>query len=477
MRKLALLLIAASLEVSAWADPKLSLHAVTAWQQGQPTGPQTFELFDDLVAYWSFDYVDGTTVFDSKGTNDVEMINGPTIIEGKSGFGNCVDVNGSNHYLAGGNISLGDGLTDSACSFGGWYNLDDVGRGSLVGNYGGSDRQWMLYIDNSGHLNVFIYDESLGDYIGRKYATSLSPFIGVWKHYFGTYNGGGTAADIKVYIDGVQVDDTDVVAGSYVAMDASTHPVWIGRYGSSNYAHFQGDEIGVWTRELSSAEVLELFTNEELYRDIWDNVVAAYSLNGTNRNEFTQVGGAWPAEVTETNDVPFAAAGTAAYFDGTDDSWIICADSQNITHEATNLTMAVWVKPLEFDQDQEGIFFQYRSSSHKNGLETWTTNQMRFDGSGSGRFAYPFFATNEWQHMAMVCEVGQPIRAFINGVVMTGNTSDRGDDQDTSSYWFGRNGGTGRRWKGYADEGTIWLRVLSDAEVIRLYNEQLLYTK
>jgi len=45
-----------------------------------------------------------------------------------------------------------------------------------------------------------------------------------------TYDGSSSAAGIKIYRDGVRVDDTDYVSGTYVAMENLAAEVAIGYY-------------------------------------------------------------------------------------------------------------------------------------------------------------------------------------------------------------------------------------------------------
>ena len=104
-------------------------------------------------------------------------------------------------------------------SIGAWVNItadtsakyllarDDITTGVEV-------REWKVYFDTSERVFMNIYDETANAYIGRYYTSALTE--GRWYHVVWTYSGGSTNAACKIYLDGVQVDNTDDGGGVFV---------------------------------------------------------------------------------------------------------------------------------------------------------------------------------------------------------------------------------------------------------------------
>ncbi|GAH21161.1 unnamed protein product, partial [marine sediment metagenome] len=73
----------------------------------------------------------------------------------------------------------------------------------------GTTREFRLYLDANGYPSFDCYDESGDDTIGREDQTAIG--TGSWKFVVGVMDGGADAANIKVYVNGLQTDDADTV--------------------------------------------------------------------------------------------------------------------------------------------------------------------------------------------------------------------------------------------------------------------------
>ena len=63
----------------------------------------SIELYSsEPISYWKFDERSGTTAYDSIGTNDGSLINGPTWVLGQ--VGSALDFDGVNDYINFGNV-------------------------------------------------------------------------------------------------------------------------------------------------------------------------------------------------------------------------------------------------------------------------------------------------------------------------------------------------------------------------------------
>ncbi|MFN5345759.1 MAG: LamG-like jellyroll fold domain-containing protein [Bacteroidota bacterium] len=79
--------------------------------------------------------------------------------------------------------------------------------------------------------------------------------VGAWMHLVGTYSN----TKMKLYRDGVLMDSTTFTA---TGTSAVNQPLWIGRGPSGNYYTGVFDDIGIWNRSLTQAEITALFNSQ-----------------------------------------------------------------------------------------------------------------------------------------------------------------------------------------------------------------------
>jgi len=169
-------------------------------------------------------------------------------------------------------FSFGDSVEDSPFSLGIAVRFDDPTSDTLICRYDGTVTfeavEYQLYTSGTGRILFDLYDNVPAIKIGRYYNTPLVE--DVWYIIIGTYDGGGTSAGVRIYLNGVRVDDLNSVAGAYVAMHNEAVVTSIGYYegGGGALAGFvNGDVWGSFIigKELSAGEALSL-TN--LYRRV-----------------------------------------------------------------------------------------------------------------------------------------------------------------------------------------------------------------
>jgi len=192
-------------------------------------------------------------------------------------FGNAADMVGTagapyigNFIHASMNsVNFGGGFTYS-----GWINstagtpgINPYAVQSIANKDGvNGTREWALYIVGTT-LGVSCYT---GDGANRISRTAPVPATGVFQHIVVTYDGGLPSSSLKIYVNGVQVDNLDDNLGSYTGMTAPSNHLRLGQYvgsppmpaGSGEHLRFSGsmDDVALWTRELTSAEVLDIYT-------------------------------------------------------------------------------------------------------------------------------------------------------------------------------------------------------------------------
>ena len=190
------------------------------------------------------------------------------IIEGNLGAANVNvnldavhDLDGSDDYLYAADhndFSFGDGSSDNPFSVSAWIYMDDATNFSIIskGTYN-STAEYAFKIQSDNKIHFWIADESVAScHIGRV-SPALTEYEGTWIHVAGTYNGNGSgSSDLKIYIDGVQVDNAtdESNAASYVAMENLAANLQIGKY-SSSYANGKIADVRVYAEELTAAEI------------------------------------------------------------------------------------------------------------------------------------------------------------------------------------------------------------------------------
>jgi len=166
-------------------------------------------------------------------------------------------------------LSFAGGFTYS-----GWINstagtpgINPYGVQSIANKDGvNGTREWAIYIVGTV-LGVACYT---GDGASRISRTAPVPATGAFHHILVTYDGGLLSSGLKIYVNGAQVDNLDDNLGAYTGMTAPTNYLRLGQYvgsppmpgGTGEHLRFSGsmDDVALWLRTLSAAEVLAIYT-------------------------------------------------------------------------------------------------------------------------------------------------------------------------------------------------------------------------
>lgn len=128
-------------------------------------------------------------------------------------------------------------------------------------------REFRLYLDANDYPTFACFDESGDDTIERQDQTALSE--GTLHTVFAVFNGGTDAADIKIYVDGIQTDDATTVDDvGFADIEDTGAALMIGHIISTGVANLlDGVEWGPWytPKELSADEVWNL---HQIYRGL-----------------------------------------------------------------------------------------------------------------------------------------------------------------------------------------------------------------
>ena len=162
-------------------------------------------------------------------------------------------------------FSPGNGTTDTAFSvFALVYPTGLAANQNILSKWklttGATAREWRVLVNTSGSLYMECYDESAGAYIGRTKASIVG--ASAWQTIIATYSGSAASSGIKLYRNGVQVDDTNSANGSYTAMEDTAAVVGMHRIATSGAAEekFSGKlaASGYIKAEMTAAQVRAL---------------------------------------------------------------------------------------------------------------------------------------------------------------------------------------------------------------------------
>jgi hypothetical protein len=217
-----------------------------------------------LVGEWKLDESSGTVANDSKNNFDATVFGGAAFITGK--IGNALNLNngtggtGGKYAQMPSNATL-DNVNEGDYTFAAWFQPASIPTNTVSDN-----RFWAIVVKASPHLGLF-YDFQGRFLMRHYYATATGPVgeqaitatsypVGSWYHVAGTVS--KATGHVKVYVNGAFQDMASFTAGT-AAEDYGTTPLQIGRAASTWAANGKVDQVRIYNRELTEAEVTDLF--------------------------------------------------------------------------------------------------------------------------------------------------------------------------------------------------------------------------
>lgn len=435
-----------------------------------------------LMAEWTFNgSLFGTVATDTSGQDKNATTTGsvlPTL--GPRGQG--VKLDGSTGYLSASALdSSVYGTNARTISL--WFNAAsfDTGTADTIykhsqGSVGGGSGMWIFAEDNgvsvgfNGHRVIF--DKN-----------NLS--TNRWYHFVFVVPAGSNSGSTLGYIDGV-LKSTVTEAGASLAINTlvpSTSD--IGSDGGLNFYNGSVDDVRVYNRELSAAEVQGLYqlgnskintSQNEFYTS---GLIALHSFNGadlttttsTDRsgqgNNGTLINGPTPA---------IGRIGQALHFISASSQYVDLGNTNNFT--SGGFTLSAWFKLTTTGSAQP--ILRKRPASGNNG-DIWIilndagdAEAGIYDGTNWSEFATSGinYFDNEWHHIAISANTSNFI-LYIDGVSV-GTSSPNHDNSfptTTSSWKIGGNTREGEYANGSIDEVRMYNRALSAVEIQELYGD------
>jgi N-acetylneuraminic acid mutarotase len=218
-----------------------------------------------LVSWWDSDRVSGTTASDISDSNDGNMLGGVTTAAGL--VGDAFDFNGSSALINVGNPdSLNFGSTDpfsiEAWFFwnGGGSSINNIIRKSNYPVFGAGAGYW-LRIGSDAHTLEFFTGETTGSsgFPRGVIVTQVTP--AAWHHVVGTRDNLGT---MNLYLDGQLTGTTQAPNANTTSEAPFLIGAWDDRFGVIELFAGLIDEVSVYSRALTAAEVQAIYNAHSL---------------------------------------------------------------------------------------------------------------------------------------------------------------------------------------------------------------------
>ena len=444
----------------------------------------------NLVGHW---LKDADNVLDAAGTNHGTNYGSKYSYDNPSPpveFGSA-SRDFTNNYVDLGNstqFSFSDGSQDEPFSISTWIKCDSNDKFRVISkdNGTGGSREWLLATDAVGQLTIYLIDS--GVFRGRRYTTALPE--NEWLHVASTYDGVGGVnfrTGLKLYVNGVQVDDVDYQGSgsdNYSAMTPSTNNiVFIGRY-ATNYCDGKIADMRIYDDELTSSEVADLYSGT----NHTDNLIGHWLTDNDDvedkagTNDGTNYGSTYSYDNPPMDLIPFGQKSrlfSAAWINTNTgfqsvfqssfsiSTWVRFDDgipaSSNIVFG--NQSAAPISRTLIFLDNAGGLTFGYFS----NGTQARAEIDQNFANGDTGWFHYT----------AVVEPTG--ITIYKDGLVQTLDATDDGDmsavtmgdyGTDIDCYIGARNlnGTPDLKMDGNIADLRIYDSALSASDVTKIYN-------
>ena len=406
------------------------------------------------------------------------------------------DFDGTSDYI---NVGDSNDFTFALAPFSvsAWVNMTDATDFITLAKDVAGGREWVLRAIGD-KLHFYIVDNVAGGYIGRLYNTTVTSYEGTWIHTAYTYDGGTSNSGIKIYLNGLPVDDTDYSSGTFNTMQNTATVLRIGNqeYAPGYYSDGNISNAAIFNSELSAGNILTLYNNGTPETVISFSPIswwklddsATFSTNwsvpdaGSASNTGTSSG------MTQTNLVPATVTrGTTLYsnysfdFDGATD-WFTFPDIAFLKAGGDYVSISVWVQATGGTQ----LGFWSCRSATPDQINLWrqTDNTLSFDilssvaGDISVRTDAAAINDDTWYNIVATFDgtegsASDRIKVYVNGVApaqtVTGTGTNLPQGGVTVVNYIGRTF-SGVDHLGYESNVAIWDSTLTAANALTIYN-------
>jgi hypothetical protein len=364
----------------------------------------------------------------------------------------ALNFNGINQFISvadADDLSFGDGSNDVPFTMvvQGKFRGEQSGDRMLMITKGtvGANGEYSLNVAGTGEIIGGAIDNSEANtYIGRQYSGGLNPYEDFVIAL--TYNGNGTSAGFKIYLNGSQVDDGNFEnnPGNYVAMENLGAEFWFGR-STTSYAYGLFHRAIIWNnQELTATEISQLTTELEAKKTLLiprrNYVVPTPKSNDAtlilHYDGFT-LNSDGKMQDLSGNGNHGTLSGGVTFERGVFDRSSRFNNSSAVISDASSIftddgTMSFWVKQ---NASENGDYFinYFESSSDAWGAAFNTTSggviNLSNDIDNAGQLLYGtslLSAANIWNHVVIVQDSLEN-KMYVNGQLVGSGTSSSGN--------------------------------------------------
>lgn len=295
------------------------------------------------------------------------------------------------------------------------------------------------------------------------------PALNKWGYWTCTYN--AATQERKLYLDGL------LIASDKWTPYLGSGNLMIGRnyFDVANNRFYHGviDQLRVYDRALTSAEVAELYVQERpnTHPDVSTDLIAYYPLDNSAEDRSTYTNHGTPQGVKFVADRSNQPR-SAAYFNGVD-NYISVPTSPSLEAPEQAITIMAWVKPEGTNNGHSIVC--------KTDINTYDPYQYRFgynyvgpflgfknsQGGWNGNDQNPnsILEEGKWYHLAGTYD-GANMRFYVDGKLISTISQTGQIFSDGKGLEIGRDlhGGI-EYYKGWIDEVRIYKRALSESEI------------
>ncbi len=290
-------------------------------------------LTDGLIKYYDFD---SGSLLDSVGGNHLTVGGTPTVESGI--IGNAYEIDAQGDYLYNTTEVAYTNITVSQ-----WvYRTGDGGccasNAIILGSNTFANADGMYFLGMSAGNSTVSFVASSNQCTSGGSTITLA--LNTWTHLVTVLD--GTGGNIKLYENGVlklNTDDADCVGTTFA-------PTYYGKVGDLAIQWYEGrlDEIGVWNRKLTDAEIVELWNSGAAFNPfidipVIDNSTYNFSSASAGENETAWRDGNEDVAITTQDTTPTIRFNTTdnAYcrIHTSDQNWTTMGNTRNCTTTGT----------------------------------------------------------------------------------------------------------------------------------------------
>ncbi|WP_241558809.1 LamG domain-containing protein [Halobacteriovorax sp. HLS] len=301
--------------------------------------------------------------------------------------------------------------------------------------------------------------------------------LGVWTHFVIVLDG----ANLKVFKDSVKTHEQ-----SCSASISNKGDNFVIGSNQSGFSSLDGktDEVALWNRGLSEAEVRKLYENQA---QNFSELMSTWTPKFSNLIGYWKMNGNWldsslnGNHATPSGSPLFSTAqklGThSSIFDGINDTATANASSTYLASSNQPLSLMAWIKPTSIGTGNvvNRVINLHRDTTAGTtvALALGSNNRIQYyNHADTSATSFDSLAIlNKWQHIALVYN-GTCFQPYLNGVkdgVCSTKSLSAGGSYELT---IGSYNGSSNQYAGELDDVAVFNTNLDEAEINLIYNRQ-----